>query len=357
MSKRLRDIGEKAFIAQLLGGLRTDSSFVNGFGHDASIVDLGLADALLVMKIDRAAQPIASIRGWTDFRLWGRLAVTANCSDILAIGGQPRALMLSLCLPGDWESDAAEAVVLGCQEECERNGIAFVGGDTKEAAQPQVVAAAIGSIPRGRVVRRHAARVGDVVLYAGQLGGYLGAYFQLSNGQTLAAEDRAQFIEYVARPTARWREAAMIYEAGLPSAATDCSDGLLDVLGSLLPRGLGIELDIDAIPLHPFARDAAAVLGIPSFNLAFGVGDWGIGFAVEPKLADAVMARVASQDDRVSISRIGRVTAESGILAIEGRSGKRFSISGVVNEHFRDRMEDQGSFMREVSRLVALRPV
>lgn len=356
MSAQLRDLGEKAFIAQLLAGLRPADNFVNGFGHDASIIDLGLADTLLVMKIDRAAQPIASIRGWTDFRLWGRLAVTANCSDILAIGGEPKALMLSVCLPGDWEAAAAEDVVLGCQEECERHGVAFVGGDTKEATQPQVVASAIGLIPRGRVVRRHAANIGDVILYAGQLGGYLGAYFQLAAGHVLPDEDCARLIEYVARPTARWRESALVYATGMPSAATDCSDGLMDVLSSLLPVGLGIELDIDAIPLHPFACDAAAALGLPAFNLAFGVGDWGIGFAVPPACADAVMASVAAACDGIAISRIGRVTAEPGIFATESRTGRRFAVTGVVNEHFRARMEDQGNFMRAVSTLVALTP-
>lgn len=357
MTTRLHDLGEKAFIAQLLAGLRPATSFVNGFGHDASIVDLGLADALLVMKIDRAAQPIAAIRGWTDFKLWGRLAVTANCSDILAIGGEPKALMLSMCLPGDWQAHAAEDIVLGCQEECERRGVAFLGGDTKEAPQPQVVASAIGLIPRGRVVRRHEANVGDVILYAGQLGGYLGAYFQLAAGHPMSDNDRARLIDYVARPTARWGESALIYATGTPSAAIDCSDGLMDVFDGLVPAGLGIDLVVEAIPLHRFARDAAAALGLPAFNLAFGVGDWGIGFAVSPAHADALLARVATTGDGITISRIGRVTAEPGIFATDSQTGKRFAVTGVVNEHFRARMEDQGDFMQAVSKLVALTPV
>ena len=115
---KMTDVGEKAFLAELLPKLFVDPAFVNGFGHDASVMDIGLPETNLVMKIDRAAKPIAALNGWSDYRVWGRMAVTANCSDILAVGGRPRGFMLSLSMQADSPVDVSTAVVAGAAEEC-----------------------------------------------------------------------------------------------------------------------------------------------------------------------------------------------------------------------------------------------
>src|SRR6266849_2733515 len=133
MGEAMNDLGEKAFLSALLPHLHVAPAFVNGFGNDASVIDLGWQEQLLVMKIDRAGSPIAAKRGWSDYRMWGRLAVTANCNDILAVGGRPTAMMLCVCVPGSWSTRDVTDIILGCEEECLRLGIAFVGGDTKEA--------------------------------------------------------------------------------------------------------------------------------------------------------------------------------------------------------------------------------
>lgn len=84
--------GRKAFLRKLLPGLVCSDDFVNGFGHDASIVDLGF-DKNIVFKIDRAPNPVSVKNSWSDFCVWGRLAVVANVSDVLAVGGEAKAFM------------------------------------------------------------------------------------------------------------------------------------------------------------------------------------------------------------------------------------------------------------------------
>ncbi|RYH60989.1 MAG: hypothetical protein EON54_10500, partial [Alcaligenaceae bacterium] len=59
---KMSDLGEKAFLKLLLPTLQVSPSFVNGFGHDASILDVGLEQHLAV-KIDRAPFPVALNRG------------------------------------------------------------------------------------------------------------------------------------------------------------------------------------------------------------------------------------------------------------------------------------------------------
>ena len=130
----LEDIGEKEFLRGLLGRLPIHRTFLNGFGDDAGAVAIPASQKVLLCKIDRAAAPMAARKGWADYRMWGRLAITSNCSDILA--GRRHARR-------DDDRDGAAAHVeraqrggdcFGCAEECERHDVAFVGGDTKEGS-------------------------------------------------------------------------------------------------------------------------------------------------------------------------------------------------------------------------------
>lgn len=93
MVATMGSIGEKAFLRGLLSKLTADPGLVGGFGHDAGVVDLGI-DTLVAINTDRCPTPISWVRGWSTAAVWGRLAVTTACSDLLAIGAAPRALSL-----------------------------------------------------------------------------------------------------------------------------------------------------------------------------------------------------------------------------------------------------------------------
>ena len=348
MSSRLKmaDVGEKAFLAALLPKLSVDSTFVNGFGHDASVLDIGLSDLNLVMKIDRAAKPIAAINEWTDYRVWGRMAVTANCSDILAVGGMPRGFMLSLSMEADTPVDLAEDVVAGAAEECERRGVAFLGGDTKEAFGLNVVGAGLGTIAKGVHFDRRAGRAGDLLVLAGSLGGFLGAYRSCLSSETRLADA----VEYLSRPAAAWPEATALAAIDGVRSACDLSDGLGSSALSVVQRGLGAVLEFDALPFHPFARENAAARGVDLLPYAFGVGDWGILYAIDPSEGNTIQEL---QRRGLALAVIGRVDATPGLRL--SRDGL-FDVIASENEHFRHRMEDQGDYFDAQERSLVLTP-
>jgi thiamine-monophosphate kinase len=350
----MADIGEKAFIARLLGVLERHPRLVNGFGQDASVVDLGFPSSNVVMKIDRAAQPIATRKGWSDHRLWGRLAVTSNCSDILASGGEPKALMVALILPPEWPSDAADEIIAGVAEECAAHDVAFIGGDTKEGRSPEVVGSAIGVVRPDRMLSRDGGRPGDAIMIAGRLGGYVGAYVQLENEISISGDARREFLDYVTRPVARWAEATAMNASGLAVAAMDSSDGLFDVLTVFAGSSHGIELDLDAFPYHEHAVAASARYGVPILNFAFGVGDWNILYVVPS--GNTNEATLRAKDAGGELQKIGTIVEEPGIRARDS-VGRVFEINGVVNEHFRLRMEDGDDYMARLRTGMTLRPI
>lgn len=338
------DLGEKAFLKSLLPRLEVAPSFVNGFGHDASIIDLGFEE-YLAFKIDRAPFPVALHRGIGDFRTWGRLAVVANVSDLLAVGAIPRALMLSLVLPGEFDAENARAIVEGCEEACAAHDIAFVGGDTKEGKAAQVVGAAWGTVAKNAVVGRALAGDGDRLFVAGFLGAFVGA-LKLMDACSDAAEFRQEWIQTLTLPSARMHEARFMRQAGMVAAACDLSDGLADALEIFCGAGVGITLEESKMPMHSQAVEASRTTGLPLWRFALGVGDWAIAFVVREK--DVAQFRLA-MDASLILHEIGRFN-NSGRKVIREVSGAEKEVPNLINEQFRKRLEDDGIYMRELLR-------
>ena len=345
---RMLDVGEKAFLRKLLPRLSVHSRFVNGFGHDASIVDLGLSDTNLVMKIDRAAKPIAAINGWCDYRLWGRLAVTANCSDILTAGGSPKAFMMAISAPPATPASLVTDIIKGAEEACQEEDVAFVGGDTKEAGELQVVGTALGVVAKDRHIDRRLGEPGDRIIVAGCLGGYVGAYWHCANSQTTPSA-----LSYLSRPRARWREAELVSSAACARSACDMSDGLVDAVMSVVRPGLGVMMQEAALPFHPLARDASERSKTDLLNYAFGVGDWCIAYAVPPECL-AVLDSL--RQNGIELSVVGEVVEKSGVF-IRTADACLEVRSASANEHFRSRMEDQGDWFRDLMSGDSLRPI
>ena len=345
LSATMTDLGEKGFLARLLPSLSVDARFVNGFGHDASVIDLGL-ERDLVMKIDRAATPIASLNGWADYRVWGRIAVTANCSDILAVGGEPKGFMLSLSIAAATPASMAEEIIRGAAEECERCGIVFLGGDTKEAVGVNIVGSAIGTIPKGRHHDRLQGRPGDLLVLAGQLGGFLGGY-----RQCVSQDPSGEALRYLCEPSAAWREARALSQIAGIRSACDLSDGLASSVRQIVAAGAGAVLEFASLPFHGLAIGNAAERGADLLNYAFGVGDWGIVYAVAPEdRAHVEDLRLAG----LAIAIVGTVVDEPGLFLSRGGM---FEVSIFENEHFRRRMEDQGSYFEELEAGLKLQPI
>ncbi|MCK4229341.1 MULTISPECIES: thiamine-phosphate kinase [Enterobacter] len=345
----MHDIGEKLFLSSILTRLEKSECFLNDFGNDASVVDIGLPDIAIAFKIDRAAKPIAAYKGWTDFQMWGRLAVTANLSDILAVGATPSAFMLSITVPGSWKSSDVEAIIAGAEIACKEKGVAFVGGDTKEGGEANVVGAAFGTIKKDSIISRRKAEEGDTVILAGQLGGFASAYLLRSK----MGVENTEILQLLSLPTCAWDEARYLFSNGKVTAAVDLSDGISEGLSLLSKDGLAPLIDIDSLPLHQLAIRASNEFLIDKSNFAFTVGDWGILFSMPKNDAESA---ITSMPPGLALTKIGTiVTAETPIYR-SFLTGTNYELSvDLKNEHFRKTMEKEKDYFSDINKFTFLK--
>ncbi|KHK51915.1 hypothetical protein PI87_20425 [Ralstonia sp. A12] len=338
----MEDIGEKGFLRGILPGLARNEIFVNGFGHDSSLLDLGL-ERHIAFKIDRAPSPIAISRGWSDFKVWGRLAVVANVSDLLATAALPQAMMLSLVLPRDLDAKKATDIIIGCEESCAQHGIAFVGGDTKEGATIQVVGAALGTAEKSYWLGRYKAVPGDHLIIAGMVGGFSGALSLLDAGKASDVERRS-LLSVLTEPVARIREGAYIRESRVLHSCMDLSDGLAEAIANFSSKNVGITINEDALPLHRYAIDAAHLLSVSSSKFAFSVGDWAIAGLVSQENLSRFFDNAPAD---LQLRDLGAFDS-SGKCLLKAPDGSVRPIPKILNEQFRKRLEDDGDYFRSV---------
>src|SRR5579862_835772 len=101
----------------------------------------------------------------------GRKALRMNLSDLVAKGARPIGFLLSLALPRPVDEAWVAAFAAGLGEDAAAYGCPLLGGDTDHTPGPITVSiAAFGAVPRGRMVRRSTAKVGDCLAVTGTIG-------------------------------------------------------------------------------------------------------------------------------------------------------------------------------------------
>ena len=256
--------GEFALIERLRSRLGTEGRGVRlGIGDDAAWLDP--AGRQLVATMDTL---VAGRHFFPDVSpedlAWKALAV--NLSDLAAMGAEARWCLLSLALPQREKGYEAwiEAFATGWSALADRYGVTLAGGDTVATDGPLTLSVTALGLTGHGVMRRDAARPGDVIWVTGSLGdaaaalnlafverGHDGQAFPCSAPQRDALEARRL------RPTPRLEFGATALASGV-LCAVDCSDGFLADLGHILKAsGVRAQVALDALPLSPELADLA----------------------------------------------------------------------------------------------------
>ncbi len=211
-----------------------------GIGDDAAVL-APPPDLRLVVSTDASVEGVHFRTGWLSAEEIGSRAAAAALSDIAAMGGEARWVLVALEVPATWQKELS-ALADGIGRLVEDANARIIGGNITRGERLALTLTVIGGSPSP--VMRSGARVGDALWVTGRLGGPRRALAAFERGEQPSAEERQRF----ASPVPRLREGAWLAAIGA-RAMLDISDGLAADAGHLAAAsGVRCELWADAIP-------------------------------------------------------------------------------------------------------------
>ncbi len=325
-----RALSEFALIAKLFAPLAANSEGAFGLKDDAATLRLPPGEELVV-TVDTLVEGVHFLRDDSP-ELIAKKALRVNLSDLAAKGAQASHYLLALSLP-EWVGDAwLTDFAAGLAEDQRRYGVTLLGGDTTATPGPLTLSiTALGSIPKGRMLRRAGAKPGDLVFVSGTIGD-AGAGLEMLQAKTsgLPAVAREYLIQRYRLPEPRLALGRAL--VGIASAALDVSDGLIADLGHIAEVS-GVRIVIDA-PLVPLSAELSGLWGRGTQGLlraATAGDDYELAFTAVP--AARVAVADAARASGVAVNEIGRVEAGAGV-ELTDEAGRAIAVARAGFTHF-----------------------
>ncbi len=319
------DIGEAGLLARLQKILsKPHANLLVGVGDDAAV--LRALGPTAVVATDMLVEDVDFQRAWAGPQDIGHKAAAVNISDLAAMGSSPRALLAAVAMQPHEDVDFILTLLKMLDKTGRRFGAPLVGGDISKTSGPLVVSVtALGVAPRRRLLRRHGAQVGDIVMVSGTLGGAALGLRGLQAGLQTAPALRRQQL----RPEPRLALGLALGRCKGVHACADISDGLVkDVMHLVVPK-LGVHLETGRLPyskgLQKLPRAQAQALAMA------GGEDFELVFAVAAHAATRVF-RLA-QNANTPVTPIGVVVAKPG-LWLDGSRAHAPLQGGFGFDHF-----------------------
>ena len=245
-------LGEFGLIDHLTKDIQIkNESTKYGVGDDCAV--LHYPDKEVLVTSDMLMEGIHFDLTYIDMQHLGYKSAMVNISDIFAMNGIPRQLIINIALSKRFSVEDLEDFYSGLRMACEKWGVDIVGGDTTSSYTGLAISiTCIGEADKEDVVYRNGAKDTDLICVSGDLGAaYMGlqllereksVYYQQvdearKKNDTKALEELKHFqpdfagkeylLQRQLQPEARGDIIQMLKEAHVrPTAMMDVSDGL-----------------------------------------------------------------------------------------------------------------------------------
>lgn len=281
----ISQLGEFGLIDRLTKDLpHHNPSTVRSVGDDAAVLRYpGDVDELVTT--DLLAEGIHFDLTYMPLKHLGYKAAVVNFSDIYAMNGNPRQIVVSLAISSRFAVEHLEELYAGIRLACDIYGVDLVGGDTTASRSGLVISiTCIGEAAPDAVVTRDGAKDTDLICVSGDLGSaYMG--LQLLEREKVASKGIKDFqpefggkeylIERQLKPEARRDIVTAFAEAGIkPTAMMDISDGLSSELLHICKQSdTGCRIYEERIPIDYQTAIMAEELGMNLVTAALNGGE------------------------------------------------------------------------------------
>ncbi len=334
----LAEIGEFGLIKRVRRHFaRNKESIVIGIGDDAAAVRVPNS-RLLLLTSDLLIEDVHFNLSYSSFFQIGRKALTANISDIAAMGGIPLYTLVSLAIPKKYRVEDIEHLYKGMMDLSLRLNISLVGGDTSYSRKDFFLSVSlIGQVEEDIILRRSGAKVGDCIFVTGTLGDSAAGLELLKGGLKPRARDKV--LSYLVRrhlePDPRLREGRFIATNRLATSMIDISDGLAIDLHHICEESrVGAEIFEERIPISDKIKRARTHLRRNPLFYALGGGeDYELLFTADRRRKEEIL-RLCKKNG-FNVSYIGNIVSSKKGMTIIGPNGKRRKLEMMGYEHFK----------------------
>jgi thiamine-monophosphate kinase len=348
----IAQLGEFGLIERLTKDIKPQNDSTHyAVGDDCAVVHYPNAEVLITT--DMLMEGVHFDLTYIDMEHLGYKAAMVNISDIFAMNGTPRQMIVSIALSKRFIVEDLDAFYQGLQRACDKWGIDIVGGDTTTSLTGLAISiTCIGEADKDAIVYRNGAKETDLICVSGDLGAsYMGlkilerekaVYYQMleeerkkkaqhpasssmGTGQEGVPFFQPDFsgkeylLERQLKPEARGDIIQQLHEAGIrPTAMMDISDGLSSELKHICKQShcgcrvyeKNIPIDYQtAVTCEEFNMNltTAAMNGGEDYELLFTapIGDHEklegmdgiriIGYITKPELGCFLLARDGSE--------------------------------------------------------------
>lgn len=245
-------LGEFGLIEHLTKDIKPQNTSTQyGIGDDCAVLSYPASQVLVTT--DLLMEGVHFDLTYTDLKNLGYKAAMVNISDIFAMNGTPRQMVVSIGLSKRFTVEDMEMFYAGLKTACNKWNVDIVGGDTTSSYTGLTISiTCIGEAAKEDIVYRNGAKETDLICVSGDLGAaYMGlqllereksVYYQQMEeakrkGNKKELENLSQFQpdfagkEYLLQrqlnTEARGDIIKRLKDAGIkPTAMMDISDGL-----------------------------------------------------------------------------------------------------------------------------------
>ena len=290
----LSELGEFGLIDKITADIKTiNKTTLLGIGDDAAVIKPKNNMLTLVSK-DLLLEGVHFDIMYTPLKHLGYKAAIVNFSDIAAMNGKPKQLLIGIGVGAKFSVEAIEEIYVGIRKACEVYGVDLIGGDTTSSASGLVISGTIiGEVEKDKVVYRKGAKVNDLICVSGDLGGaYMGLLILEREKKAFQANPDIQpdltqhdyLLQRQLKPEARTDIVDLLAkEKIVPTSMIDISDGLAsDVMHLCKASNTGCVISEEKIPIDQTTFDLAKEFNIvPTVAALNGGEDYELLFTVD----------------------------------------------------------------------------
>ncbi|BCB96759.1 thiamine-monophosphate kinase [Dissulfurispira thermophila] len=354
---KLHQIGELGLLKEIRKRFKsTDSSIIIGIGDDAAAITP--QKEKILVTTDMMNEGIHFDLGFTSSFHLGFKLVSANASDIFAMGGRPRYLVLNIAMKKDTEEEFFWDMYKGIFDAMNIYRVSLIGGDLCSSKNDMVLSATV--IGTGnKIITRCGACVGDKIYVTGTIGDSA-CGLEILKRLTYESKEIIKNLEFwsnnhknigvleywnnESKNTIDWNIAKPLIKRHLMPIARDSldisnyatsmidiSDGLfIDLLRLCDESNVGAKIYLDKIPLSDEMKKFAEIMGLDPIHLAASGGeDYELLFTAPPE----IKFKIRNLKSKIlKTTCIGEIIEKDRVVI--DKSGKESALKAEGYRHF-----------------------